>query len=651
MPELHANQIRWEAPEPQKVAFDKPNYMPLADAFNTLGRAAKEFSDYQNKIDDINAKALMDQAADEALVELEKQNPSDNDYSRSLNEFNNKLNATFGSFDGATQTRFGRSYPEYMAEQRLKAEALVFDKQQKFAIEKAKNTLPLLASNVVEGIEPYEKTRKDVENMVANMDNVTAEEMLYTFDSMVQNGKINNLIYAGRYQDAVTLLENPVESDTFTPDTRTQKKLLIQRLAEEEVKARENAKKQTLKDINDAMEEGLVLTLLHALDRPDNSYGRIVQLFDDPNSKIPISNEEGKVVANVTAKDIPVIVRREALRKARQYETDSMSYRTNELRAEELAENFEKQYKLSRGKRDTGETFNNVYAFTRSPDFIFLSKDTQKKMQDIVYGQVNRSIEQVKPYNNFRKDRQLYGLALTGMQSYDSPLQIVSDYIFNPNKKPEEPTSTQKIIGSLVAASPAKSLTPMKYDPRWMNNDEFYANEQRGYRQATSVLRDEEEKVSGKPVGYGTALEYLMNQYVEVIGETPEGRRNLGLEGVTDEQVSLAYNLLKGTIEAKGMRDTLVEGGNNNNLKKELFDSFYDILNGGNTPKLSPDQSIYKQRFYDSLARATVGTGGKPFSFTPTEQTMVSEELSYPRPLTNDYNNEIKAFKKRHEVQ
>ena len=43
MPELHKNQIQWQAPEPQKVAFDKPNYEPLADAFNSLGRAAKSF--------------------------------------------------------------------------------------------------------------------------------------------------------------------------------------------------------------------------------------------------------------------------------------------------------------------------------------------------------------------------------------------------------------------------------------------------------------------------------------------------------------------------------------------------------------------------------------------------------------------------------
>jgi hypothetical protein len=651
MPELHANQIRWEAPEPQKVAFDKPNYQPLADAFNTLGRAAKEFSDYQNKIDDINAKALMDQAADEALVELEKQNPSDNDYSRSLNEFNNKLNATFGSFDGATQTRFGRSYPEYMAEQRLKAEALVFDKQQKFAIEKAKNTLPLLASNVVEGVEPYEKTRKDVENMVANMDNVTAEEMLYTFDSMIQNGKINNLIYSGRYQDAITLLENPVESDTFSPDERTQKKLLIQRLAEEEVRTREAAKKQATKDINDALEDGLVSTLLYALDKKDDSYGRVVQLFDDPNSKIPISDDKGKVVEYITAKDIPVMVRREALKKARQYEADSMSYRVNELRAEELADNFEKQYKLSQGKRDTGEVFNNIYAFTRSPDFIYLSKEKQGKMTDIVYGQINRTIEQVKPYTNFRNDRQLYGLALTGMQSYDSPLKIVSDYIFEPNKAPEEATPTQKIVGTLVAGSPIRPLVPLKYDPRSMNNDEFYANQQRGFRQATSVLRDEEEKVSGKPVGYGSALEYIMNQYVELIGETPEGRKNLGVEGVTDEQISLAYNYMKGVLEAQGTRDILVGGDGNKDKRKELFNGFYDILNGGHTPSLTPEQSIYKARFFDTLARATVGTGGKPLSFTPTEQSMVDEENSYPRPLTNDFYNENKAFKKRYEVE
>jgi hypothetical protein len=230
-------------------------------------------------------------------------------------------------------------------------------------------------------------------------------------------------------------------------------------------------------------------------------------------------------------------------------------------------------------------------------------------------------------------------------------LQIVSDYIFNPNKGPKEPTPTQKIVGAMVAGSPARPLAPLKYDPRHLNNDEFYANPQRGFRQATSVLRDEEEKVSGKPVGYGSALEYIMNQYVELIGETPEGRKNLGVEGVTDEQISLAYNYMKGVLEAKGTRDMLVGGDGNKEKRKELFDGFYEILNGGETPNLTPEQSIYKGRFYDMLARATVGTGGKAFSFTPTEQSVVDEERSYPRPLTNDFYKETKAFNKRYEAK
>ena len=424
MPELHKNQIAWEAPELPKANFDSVDYQPLADAFDTLGRAADEFAKYQQRINDIDAKNSLNQLADEGLVELEKYEPSDNNYKPALDKFNKSLQEKFASFDTATQNRFARDYPTYMEEQELKAKTLVFEKQQKFAIRKTSEMVPLLASNVTEGKQSYEDARKELEYMTANMNNAVAEEMLFTFDNQVQVGNLNNLIYNGQYQDAIDFLESPKDSDTFTPEFRADTKARIQKIMNDEVKAREELKKQLTKDFETETERGLTNTLLYALDKDDNSYVRILKLLDNPKSKIPMSDGNGQIVGYITAKDIPVLIRRNAMKTAGTYEEDSMSWRVNSNKAHILADNFEKQYMGSQGKRATGEIFNNIYKFTQTEDFYYLNKEDRQKILNIIYGQVNRYNEQVIPYDYIRSDESAYNTLLyAGQRQWEDRLR------------------------------------------------------------------------------------------------------------------------------------------------------------------------------------------------------------------------------------
>jgi hypothetical protein len=164
MPELHKNQIQWEAPEPRKVSLDSPDYTPVAEGLNRLGRAADEFSQYKAYIDDVEATEKLKQATASGLAELAKKEPTDNDYTEALSEFNTGLKKQFDSFDVNTKNRFMRENPSFFEEQDLKAQEIVFDKQQKFAITKAKNVIPLLASNVTEGISSYDTERKKLDN-------------------------------------------------------------------------------------------------------------------------------------------------------------------------------------------------------------------------------------------------------------------------------------------------------------------------------------------------------------------------------------------------------------------------------------------------------------------------------------------------------
>ena len=119
MPELHANQIRWEAPEPQKVSFDKPDYSPLADAFARLGNVADEIGQRQRKMLDNNLEADLKLAEDEANKIIDEAQSATADYGGLSEMALSKLQETFYKYDEATRTRFTREHKTYFDEVQL----------------------------------------------------------------------------------------------------------------------------------------------------------------------------------------------------------------------------------------------------------------------------------------------------------------------------------------------------------------------------------------------------------------------------------------------------------------------------------------------------------------------------------------------------
>ena len=453
MAEFHKNQVAWQAPEAQKVTLAKPNLSPLADSLNNLSKAADFVADKTQQVLDVDAKEKMEQSAADALTKLQRHEPSDNNYGQAMAEYENAIQGTLDSFDDATRKRFMRDNPTFFDASRLRADEVIFKKQQDFIDVKTDEMIPLLASNVTEGITPYDVARKQLDDMVAQMPNTAASRKLRTFDTMIQETNLNNLIYAGRYQDAIAFLENPTESDMLTPSQRTEKKVEIQKLINQEAKAREELKKQVKKDVDDSIEDGLTTTLLLALDKKDNSYGVLVKALDDPESKIPLSDNEGNVVAYITAKDIPVLTRRKALKTAGTYEADSMSYYVNSARAQELAGNFEKQYNLAQGKRPSNEVFNNMYDFMNSPDFVYLDKEDRDKIASLVYEQVNITNEQVIPYSDFRnEDKMLYGV----IRKHEAPSPALAVRMITTGAINE--SEERKITNALKAANEKNEL-------------------------------------------------------------------------------------------------------------------------------------------------------------------------------------------------
>ena len=192
-----------------------------------------------------------------------------------------------------------------------------------------------------------------------------------------------------------------------------------------------------------------------------------------------------------------------------------------------------------------------------------------------------------------------------------------------------------------VQINPLKTggITNLRKDP-----------EQRWFRTMTATLRDNYKETTGKTVQYGSELEYLMNQYASLLSANDAERSMLGLGGVTDEQIGLTYSLMLGELERDGQGDRII--GSNmkpedaNKLRKHLFDSFYEILNNGNNPKLTDEQEKVKQRWFDKLAIATYGEGASAGNFTSTEVTVHDIDRVYTQPLTTRFYQQVKKYNK-----
>ena len=661
MPVLHKNQIQWAAPEPQKVSLDKPDYSDLAKSLDRFGRAMDEFSQYAQEINDTEAQEKMNQSVGDGLAILEKKQPTDNDFGEALNQFNSDLKTQFDSFDTATKNRFMRDHPTYFEQQELKAKEIIFDKQQKFSIVKAKNLIPLLASNVTEGKSPYETERKKLDNMVAHMDSATAEELVFAFDREVQIGNLKNYIANGAFSDALKMVKNPEESDTFTPQERTDFEIEIQKMNDKAAEDSAERREKALKNFNDGLEKSILTTLLYLYDedaiKGTNKYAETVVALDK-KGKIQLVDEKGNPAGVIDTSDIPVDVRRNAIKQSRDYRQDTEAWRLNTFKANTLADNLKKLYNKNYNKRGTNEIFNDVYQFTQSPSFIYADKEKQKEMYNIIYGEVDRTNEQVIPYSSIREQRLLYGDTFELTQP-SGPSKL-RQYVFG--SRDLQKTSLDRFVeahpkmGSLKSLGPrAVPQLPIGADPMALttiqkrtDGSDWEVNSTIGFDEATYNLKKQYKKRTGNEVLDGSELEFLMNQYAAILSYNDNERSYVGLTNATDSQIGLTYNILLGEMERTGQTNVII-GQNMNQenaeqIRKGIFDSFYKLMYNNSVPTLKQEQIDGKKTFYDKLVEGSYGIGstiGWKKKVTPNDFSVI-----YSNVLTEDFNTQIKRENK-----
>lgn len=139
MPELHKNQIEWNAPEPRKVSIDAVNISPVAESLNYLARVADTISQRDASIKDDNLKADLDLAEKRANKIVEEEASATADYSDLSERALSEIQAAFYKYDRATRVRFNRDNKNYMDSVQL----AISDKIQKRRASQLENDVAL----------------------------------------------------------------------------------------------------------------------------------------------------------------------------------------------------------------------------------------------------------------------------------------------------------------------------------------------------------------------------------------------------------------------------------------------------------------------------------------------------------------------------
>ena len=139
MPELHKNQIEWNAPEPRKVSLDALDYSPLADSLGYLSRVADDISQREAKIKDDNLKADLDLAEARANKMIEDAASATADYNELSEKALSEVQAAFYKYDKNTRIRFNTTNKDYFDSLQL----AISDKVQKKRASQLENDVAL----------------------------------------------------------------------------------------------------------------------------------------------------------------------------------------------------------------------------------------------------------------------------------------------------------------------------------------------------------------------------------------------------------------------------------------------------------------------------------------------------------------------------
>lgn len=415
MAELHKNQVAWAAPDPTHVQLAKRQDY-LAEEASQLADAMNRFAGIKADIEDKTAAVNLDQTAREAIAELSKEEPSDNNFDRALEKYNSKINGALNSLSPDVRNRFLRDNPDFLARQKLNANEVIFEKQQKFAQVEIKTATPKVASRVVSEEISYERGKEIMQDLVKDTNNAFAKEVLFEFDRDITKAKLENMLMEGRYSDVISYVskvekknekgESGIVLDTLTPAERIAFIKSAKQLAKAEVEERERLLKSVSSDSGADAENILLETGYATLDMSGSETAEFLNALDNPSATIKTKDNVELYVGNV-----PSSIRTEVRSKIKKAAEDRDNWRKNSSRTTQQVNSIIGAYKKStlEDTKDSQEQFVQLSNLRNSHEYEYLPDATKAELDAIVDGQ------NIRLYNHLRtnKEDNLY----TGMFS------------------------------------------------------------------------------------------------------------------------------------------------------------------------------------------------------------------------------------------
>lgn len=209
--ELHKNQIRWEAPEPHKYNFDKPDYTPLANAMNYLSGVAEDVQHSMEAYQDNQLVKNLEKANKDMEDAINNENSLNANYDRLADNAIANWQNVFNSADEATRVRFLRSNPHAEELFAMSVKAKVLKKRQEQIYSNAKLDIAQMSTAVVTAPKDMQdavlnEKRAEIQNL--NLPIEMTNDLLFRLQSEVDDYQIADAIANSYYERADWLLKN-----------------------------------------------------------------------------------------------------------------------------------------------------------------------------------------------------------------------------------------------------------------------------------------------------------------------------------------------------------------------------------------------------------------------------------------------------------
>lgn len=568
MPELHKNQIAWEAPELPKANFDSVNYQPLADAANYLSNVGRDISSKLDAMQDDQLKADLKLAEDRANAIIDEAASADADYEKLSEMMLSEVQGAFYKYDEATRIRFNRENKTYFDELQLAvSEKILKKKGQQLATDVELN-IPLWASEAVaEGT--WAARKRGLDKIQETLKGYASPEQIaklsYKYNNAIDKANLNNLITKGTddaLDQAKGLINNPKYVASLDPYELS---VFNARIKNQEI---ENAKEKSkgLDPLSQSLVQAYAIYQGHG-----ETVGALSLLKKVKSGKdieiTSISPDGAPMCEYIHAADIPESTRLAIITEMKKYdalnvnfERDKNDYNANVNEALTLY-----QASVSNKTAAVDEALQNIVDLQDSVMYDYLDSDTQTQMSEIVNEQMKARVEASLGVN------QEIGIGLTAAKNIGNPVTNISRLL----------SSGSYQVGTLFVNTDKNGNISVLYDDsNWFNRAPRLTDKYSPYKNNLTLAMLGAAEIYKKDfasnMNKNSVAEFGLFNKILLPGMRDSGALTNTRFNLTNLSYEEAFSKWSAEIQRNGLYN---ERTTDNNAKS--IDRFYQILVGG----------------------------------------------------------------------